>query len=483
LAENTKVLGPTAIDASVCTDLHQLAAQVQTALDGLPVADPGPGPDGNPYVPVEPEQSSRICLTSDFTGGVASAVLVDEYYVAIPAKPAITLDDPTREIYHGGTITVTPQGGGSSVQGTAAFPDWSTEGMAITFVDDILNTQQTYTVATWNSATELILTSTTASRAVTESYVLRQATGDLEGTGNGTCGFVNVKTTDGGSVVEVSPVFEENNWIVGGGGATLTLVTGTADALILPGASGDCTVASETTSYFNASGQVVWKGSAVLVDSNKTNIISADSATILSANAMMDGPTLITHFDSWEARSHGTFDETGIGGGTLSDPLSLLVGAQDNDRFIFTAGSFLGALRFTVVNKPARVAEGLGWGITQNQIPAATDNLTPGKRVNGIEVLRWDGTTDNWEADPDIGILDAYNGSRTAIGSGVVMYGFISEVGVDDTRFICMPFDMRSLPGFVAGSVPGGSDDPDMQVPYHSGGQQHFKLDSEDCGA
>lgn len=41
--------------------------------------------------------------------------------------------------------------------------------------------------------------------------------------------------------------------------------------------------------------------------------------------------------------------------------------------------------------------------------------------------------------------------------------------------------DFRALPGFEVGTAPTGDDDPDLQIPYHSGGENHFKLDSQDC--
>lgn len=41
--------------------------------------------------------------------------------------------------------------------------------------------------------------------------------------------------------------------------------------------------------------------------------------------------------------------------------------------------------------------------------------------------------------------------------------------------------DFRALPGFVVGSAPTGDDDPDLQIPFHRGGNTDFELNSEDC--
>jgi len=49
--------------------------------------------------------------------------------------------------------------------------------------------------------------------------------------------------------------------------------------------------------------------------------------------------------------------------------------------------------------------------------------------------------------------------------------------------FITNVMDFRTLPGFEKGTAPTGSDDPDLQIPYHVGGEEDFELDSEDCGA
>ena len=41
--------------------------------------------------------------------------------------------------------------------------------------------------------------------------------------------------------------------------------------------------------------------------------------------------------------------------------------------------------------------------------------------------------------------------------------------------------DLRGLPGYAKGTAPTAGDDPDLQIPYHSGGDKDFKLDSVEC--
>lgn len=42
-------------------------------------------------------------------------------------------------------------------------------------------------------------------------------------------------------------------------------------------------------------------------------------------------------------------------------------------------------------------------------------------------------------------------------------------------------FDLRSLPGFAVGEAPTGVDDPNLQIPYHSGGSEKFEMESGPC--
>ena len=76
---------------------------------------------------------------------------------------------------------------------------------------------------------------------------------------------------------------------------------------------------------------------------------------------------------------------------------------------------------------------------------------------------------------------------RASVSEPIVMTGDVDGAGpsseTPDGLILHQNFDFRSLPGYAKGTAPGGSDDPDLQIPYHSGGVSDFKLDSEDCSA
>lgn len=77
--------------------------------------------------------------------------------------------------------------------------------------------------------------------------------------------------------------------------------------------------------------------------------------------------------------------------------------------------------------------------------------------------------------------LDAVNPSATDFVSGDPPVAVLGVV--HDNRFVIAWPDFRAMPGYVEGDAPVGDDDEDLQIIYHSGGEDHFKLDSEDCAA
>lgn len=75
-------------------------------------------------------------------------------------------------------------------------------------------------------------------------------------------------------------------------------------------------------------------------------------------------------------------------------------------------------------------------------------------------------------------------------GDGVAVCGtllrwteIVSEEEVEKEAFLLPWPDFRAMPGYAIGTEPTGDDDEDLQIIYHSGGEDHFKLDSEDCAA
>lgn len=84
----------------------------------------------------------------------------------------------------------------------------------------------------------------------------------------------------------------------------------------------------------------------------------------------------------------------------------------------------------------------------------------------------------------------AANGSKTNVRASeeepILVFGFqytIINEGVAEIWFcITNVFDLRALPDFEKGTAPTGEDDPDLLVPYSSGGGTDFKLGSKSCG-
>jgi len=87
----------------------------------------------------------------------------------------------------------------------------------------------------------------------------------------------------------------------------------------------------------------------------------------------------------------------------------------------------------------------------------------------------------SWRAAVNISGTDI----RASADMPVTCGGFLQELGIGDNTYelfvITNVMDFRALPGFIKGSVPGGTDDPNLQIPYHSGGAEDFELDSADC--
>lgn len=62
----------------------------------------------------------------------------------------------------------------------------------------------------------------------------------------------------------------------------------------------------------------------------------------------------------------------------------------------------------------------------------------------------------------------------------VSMAGSVESISGDD-YFVLEPFDLYSLEGNELGSTSNGEDDPDMKIPFKSGGQRNYKTNSRDC--
>ena len=141
-------------------------------------------------------------------------------------------------------------------------------------------------------------------------------------------------------------------------------------------------------------------------------------------------------------------------------------------------------------------------------VPAATIDVgavtaTPGKATDAAKLVDWkrdgngdyefplvelEAATESDGADPPVDIpivRDAINLSQTEVRSGVLVGGYEQIVEQDDTEekvfVITSVMDFSGLPGFAEGTAPTGDDDPDLQIPYHSGGATDFKLNSGPC--
>ena len=93
--------------------------------------------------------------------------------------------------------------------------------------------------------------------------------------------------------------------------------------------------------------------------------------------------------------------------------------------------------------------------------------------------------------------VDVINPSYTDFigeGDGVMVCGSVIrwtqtetieevETEVEKEAFLLPWPDFRALPGYAIGTAPEGDDDEDLQIIFHSGGEDSFKLDSEDCAA
>jgi len=67
---------------------------------------------------------------------------------------------------------------------------------------------------------------------------------------------------------------------------------------------------------------------------------------------------------------------------------------------------------------------------------------------------------------------------RASAAEPILVSGFLEKRGDEEVFVITNVMDFRALPNFSKGTDP----ESDLQIPYHAGGDEDFKLDSEDCG-
>ena len=173
---NTPMISP-----SSCNDAGELARQVASILDALD--NPGV-PEGPTDPTFEVPYRTRVCLITDYTDGIATGVYVDEYYQTKPGLPTIAVPDPTRRRAIGGTVEIV---GGVVVGTGTSFPDWSLNGSLIFQVGGI---PTVFPVSVYIGPLNISLVDTSINAPAGTSYILRENTGSLEGTGNGTCGYM-----------------------------------------------------------------------------------------------------------------------------------------------------------------------------------------------------------------------------------------------------------------------------------------------------
>jgi len=72
---------------------------------------------------------------------------------------------------------------------------------------------------------------------------------------------------------------------------------------------------------------------------------------------------------------------------------------------------------------------------------------------------------------------------RASPGEPILVSGVLERRDDKEVFVISSVMDLRALPGFAVGTAPTTGDDALLQIPFHSGGAEDFKLDSADCGA
>ena len=81
-----------------------------------------------------------------------------------------------------------------------------------------------------------------------------------------------------------------------------------------------------------------------------------------------------------------------------------------------------------------------------------------------------------------LAVVNVINPSLTdfqAVAGGVLMPGTLADENGVKSFIISWP-DLRGLPGYAKGTA-SGVDDTSLQIPFHSGGEETFKLDAADC--
>jgi hypothetical protein len=172
------------------------------------------------------------------------------------------------------------------------------------------------------------------------------------------------------------------------------------------------------------------------------------------------------------------------------------------------AGGYTG----DVLTKTSDADYAVGWSTQKvsramiiTDVPAATDfngldgTGAPGFIGNAAVILElgFSGSTFNYgpayteivdEEETAIASL-CINHSQTRITASqsqpVVLTGIERLMTLDDTPTIVFEVfnaDLATLPGFVLGATATTSgSDPDMQIPYHAGGDAEFWLDATEC--
>ncbi len=189
------VLGKRVIGSYNCVTVGELArqtSQVFAAL-GLPGPAGGTGADGADGIPVELPFQSRVCLTTDYTDGVAQGVYVDENWNPLPSGETIEVPDPTRRWFSAGTIRVDSAPGSGSIVNidppdpSIIFPDDWLDGDGLYNADLVIDDTY-YKVLARQSDSQLILVKDDLDVPAETPYFLRERIGQYEGLGKNTCG-------------------------------------------------------------------------------------------------------------------------------------------------------------------------------------------------------------------------------------------------------------------------------------------------------
>jgi len=119
--------------------------------------------------------------------------------------------------------------------------------------------------------------------------------------------------------------------------------------------------------------------------------------------------------------------------------------------------------------------------VLYEEVPAAELSAFEVKPGMGMAIgTKWNKDSKIFDEQTDDDV-EVFNLSQTTYrGSSDNPVAIVCNL-IDEIYVIASDKDLTSLPGFVVGTAPTGDTDSDLQIPFHSGGDEDFKLDSREC--